>query len=487
MRHLLIVVLLFISACSSTPTPRRPASVPSDALSLEQALQQGQEPTLTYLKSKTTAQAYPDMDPQEPFAQLPASLRAGKPAPLSEEKKTQQKFLRQYRPWSAKKKIRRAEELVADFNCDKAIESQTLGFSLEIDFPAEEARAASQALHEKVLTCESFPRQESFFRLAIFSIQKNECPKAMEYLNKFPAGLEKGVSDRLAYIRSLCAEAKDVAKRNPWSGYGILLEDKDKSKDQMGWFLSASSGQEEWDRLLATFIELTEHGQAQTIQYIASRLDYEKFRALPVSFQTSMLVMMNYAGADLPVFQILHRYIADHPDMVSKSVTELLFPTRYWDEIVGNTRNADPVLVKALIRQESAFNPAARSRAKAGGLMQLIYPTARIFGMRQRTQLFKPEDNIRAGSQFLARLIEQFGSVELALAAYNAGPEMVKQWQKRYPTENINLFVEMIPYSETREYVRLVNRNYKIYQERLIKPTIMTQSAGADSFQRMQP
>ncbi|WP_413288458.1 lytic transglycosylase domain-containing protein [Bdellovibrio sp. HCB337] len=485
MRYFLTISFLFVAACSSAP--RRPASVPSDAWTLEHALQQGTSPTVAYLKAKTTAQAYPELNSAEPFAQIPQSLRASRPAPLSEDKKTQQRYLRQYRAWNTGKKVHRAQELVADFTCEKVIETQTLGFSLEIDFPAEDARAASQSLHEKVLTCEAFPRQESFFRLAIFSIQKNECPKAMEYLNKFPASLEKGVSDRLAYIRSLCSENKDVVTRNPWSGYGILLEDKNKSKEQTGWFLSATSGQEEWDRLLVSFIELTEQGLSNTIQYIAGRLDYEKFRALPVAFQTSMLVLMSNAGADLPVFQILHRYIADHPDMVSPSVTELLFPTRYWDEIVGNTKSADPVLVKALIRQESAFNPSARSRAKAGGLMQLIYPTARIFGMRQRTQLFTPEDNIRAGSQFLGRLIEQFGSVELALAAYNAGPENVRQWQKRYPTENINLFVEMIPYSETREYVRLVNRNYKIYQSRLIKPTIMTQSTGAESFQRLQP
>lgn len=485
MRELLIFALLFVSACSTTS--RRPASVPEDALTLEQALQQGPVPTLAYLKSRIKAQSYPEIKSVDPLAQVPAILKAGRPAPSSEDKRAQQQFLRQYRAWSPARRVHRAQELVTEFECSKAVETQTLGFSLEIDFPAEDARAASQSLHEKVLSCESFPRQESFFRLAIFSIQNNECPKAMEYLNKFPGNLERGVGDRLAYIRSLCAETKDIATRNPLGGYGILLEEPNNFPQTGGWYLSTTSGQEDWDRLLASFIELSEQGQTQSIQYMAGRLDYEKFRALPVSFQTSMLVLMNFAGADLPVFQILHRYLAEHPEMISASVSELLFPNRYWDEIIGNTRNTDPILVKALIRQESAFNPAARSRAKAGGLMQLIYPTARIFGMRQRTQLFSPEDNIRAGSQFLGRLIEQFGSVELALAAYNAGPDKVRQWQKRYPTGNINLFVEMIPYSETREYVRLVTRNYKIYQTRLIKDQVVIQSAGAETYQRMEP
>lgn len=101
--------------------------------------------------------------------------------------------------------------------------------------------------------------------------------------------------------------------------------------------------------------------------------------------------------------------------------------------------------------------------------MQLIYPTAKRYGVRQPQQLLSPEVNIQAGSEFLNRLISDFGSVELALAAYNAGPGIVREWQRRYPTGNINLFVEMIPYSETREYVRLVTRNYKIYQSILLK------------------
>jgi soluble lytic murein transglycosylase len=104
--------------------------------------------------------------------------------------------------------------------------------------------------------------------------------------------------------------------------------------------------------------------------------------------------------------------------------------------------------------------------------MQLIYPTAKHFGITQRNELLVPESNIQAGAEFLSRLIVEFGSVELALAAYNAGPGAVRQWQKRYPTESLELFVEMIPYSETREYVRLVKRNYQIYQSLLAKPQV---------------
>jgi hypothetical protein len=486
-----IFILLVVAACASKP--RQPSSVslpepPKDALTLEQALVQGSEQTLAYLHQQTALQSYPGLEGRDPAAQIPASLKAVRSAASSHEKSQQQAHLRKFRPWSLAKKMTRAKDLLEDFTCEKGLESQALGYSLELDFPEATAMTTSQSLHEKVLTCETMSRNESFFRLAIFSMQRNDCPKAAEYLNKFPVSSERGVNDRLAYLKSLCPQSTAANTRNPWGGYGILLKETPQpEKTNASWYLSAKSGSEEWDRLLVSFMELNEQGRQETLKYLASKIDYEKLRSLPLSFQTSMLVMMNFAGADLSVFQTLHRYLSDHPEAVSSSVTGLLFPTRYWSEILENTKKTDPILVKALIRQESAFNPSAKSRAKAAGLMQLIYPTARHFGLKQRNQLFTPEDNIRAGSEFLAQLIEDFGSVELALAAYNAGPGMVRQWQKRYPTSNIDLFVEMIPYTETREYVRLVSRNYKVYQTILTMPQVLVQSSSAECAQRREP
>jgi hypothetical protein len=364
---------------------------------------------------------------------------------------------------------------LANFDCKKATESQALGLSLEIDFPEVAAMDFSRDLHEKVVSCENVTKTESIFRLAVFAIQRGDCAKSQAYLAQFPSEVERGVNDRLSYVRSLCSGTKEVASRNPWGGYGILLGDAKTDDDVImpHWYLSGTSGNADWDRMLATFVALSEKGQVSTIQYLASKINFESFRTLPLPFQTSLMTVMSFNGVDLPVFQTLHRYLSDHPEMLSPEAAGLLFPIRFWKEIVENSKKADPVLVKALIRQESAFNPSARSRAKATGLMQLIYPTARIFGVKQKNELLSPETNIHAGSEFLAQLISQFGSVELALAAYNAGPLKVREWQKRYPTDNMDLFVEMIPYTETREYVRLVTRNYKVYQAILIKPQVL--------------
>lgn len=473
MRKLIILIFLFTSACA---TKSRAPEVPKDALELGHALQQGQGPTLDYLKAHTTAKSYGELNSRDPMNSLPDSLRAEKISATNKDKSEQWHFLKKFRGWSSGKRLKTAQNLLEKFECGNVVESQSMGYSLELDFPEEKAMTLSHDLHEKVLTCPDYSHTESLFRLTVFAIQKGDCSKAGEYLNMFPAKADRGVTDRVAYLRSLCTSPDaqvEVADRNPWGGYGILLTEAKKASDKPNWLLTARSGSEEWDRLLVTFIELTEQNRAETVRYISSKLNYEKFRAQPLPFQTSMLVLMSLNGADLPVFQTLHRYLSEHPDMLSPAVAGLLFPVRYWKEIVDNSKSADPILVKALIRQESAFNPAARSRARAAGLMQLIYPTARHFGVKQAKQLLNPEANIHAGSEFLARLINDFGSVELALAAYNAGPAIVRDWQKRYPTSNINLFVEMIPYTETREYVRLVTRNYKMYQSILLKPQVV--------------
>jgi soluble lytic murein transglycosylase len=132
-------------------------------------------------------------------------------------------------------------------------------------------------------------------------------------------------------------------------------------------------------------------------------------------------------------------------------------------------KRLDPMLVAGLIHQESAFDPQAVSNANAYGLMQLISPTARRMARQQglrfsQLRLTEPDYNVRLGTAYLANLRKQFGSVEEVLAAYNAGEDRVTQWTAgqnyREPAE----FVDSIPFSETRNYVEIVERNAAIYR-----------------------
>jgi soluble lytic murein transglycosylase-like protein len=129
---------------------------------------------------------------------------------------------------------------------------------------------------------------------------------------------------------------------------------------------------------------------------------------------------------------------------------EISVPSRAteFDEIIAAEARAtglNPVLVRAVIEAESAFNPRAVSRVGAMGLMQLMPGTARDLGV---IDPFDPAQNIRGGAAYLRSLLDRFdGSVELALAAYNAGPGAVERYDG------------VPPYRETRNYVaKLSNR-----------------------------
>ncbi len=105
----------------------------------------------------------------------------------------------------------------------------------------------------------------------------------------------------------------------------------------------------------------------------------------------------------------------------------------------------DPVLVRLIIEQESAFDPLALSPTGAMGLMQLMPDTAWLLGVADP---FDPDQNIEAGVRYFAQQMDHFGSVELALAAYNAGPGAVETWGG------------VPPYPETVNYVNSIMGRY---------------------------
>ncbi|MGH9329410.1 MAG: transglycosylase SLT domain-containing protein, partial [Vicinamibacterales bacterium] len=142
----------------------------------------------------------------------------------------------------------------------------------------------------------------------------------------------------------------------------------------------------------------------------------------------------------------------------------VMFPLEYWDAIrrYATARDLDPYLVAALIGQESTFDPDIRSAANAWGLMQIVPATgrrlARSLGIpRFRTaMLTQPELNIRLGTTYFARLVDQFGAEHLALASYNAGESRVVRWIAERPGLERDEFIDDIPFPETQNYVKRI-------------------------------
>jgi len=150
---------------------------------------------------------------------------------------------------------------------------------------------------------------------------------------------------------------------------------------------------------------------------------------------------------------------------------QLLFPLRHWDivSVEAAKNQLNPSLIMGLIRQESAFNEKARSSADARGLMQLLPTTASKLARQagipryKAEKLFQAETNIILGTRYLDFLMQRYGRTELALAAYNAGSTRVDLWLKEFGDVDMPEFVERIPFSETRGYIKQVLSNQAFY------------------------
>lgn len=163
---------------------------------------------------------------------------------------------------------------------------------------------------------------------------------------------------------------------------------------------------------------------------------------------------------------------------------EIRFPLAYTDIIDKSAQKTglDSYLILALARQESAFNPIATSSAGAMGLMQLMPATAKgtarkyKLPYRNKAQLHSPEINVPIASQYYLSLLERYDNNRiLASAAYNAGPRRVDQWLNKSAGKlPFDIWIELIPYNETRSYVRNILMYSIIYSRKMgLKPPML--------------
>ncbi len=189
-----------------------------------------------------------------------------------------------------------------------------------------------------------------------------------------------------------------------------------------------------------------------------------------------MSAIADWATAhDLPQFTL--RIGKQMRDLVSmnglpRALQKQVYPAG-WGDLVAEqaaTYKVDPLLVLALIRQESSFDPRAQSGAQAMGLTQIVPSTAQNIASRlgrddfALRDLFKPDVSVEFGTWFIAQLLGEYkGRVFPSLAAYNAGGGNVARWLDRY-SDDPDLLVERIPFTETQTYLRIVYDNYWHYK-----------------------
>ena len=339
---------------------------------------------------------------------------------------------------------------------------------------------------------------EAYFRSALIYYRKKEFSSAAALLEKL---LERK-SERYEllaqywFVRSLEQVNKDRAKtvaatlmdRYPFSYYGLRLraeangnklvwpEQKEKAPvlDQNLFLVGAQK--KAWTR----FVELSEAGWIAEAQTEWNQIPVLKDPGLQVKAAEFLVSREQYMLA----IRLLNSALDADPRLRREEFIKIGYPKIFESLYLDQTKRygIDPVLLRSLTRQESAFNLRAVSTSNAMGLMQMIPPTAQEIAKKLGLKIslpddmFRPEINIPMGSFYVSQMLDQFkGNIPFALAAYNAGPYRLKNWIegrddiKSLPEKGSNLpedelWFDELPWTETSFYVKAILRNALIYK-----------------------
>jgi hypothetical protein len=315
--------------------------------------------------------------------------------------------------------------------------------------------------------------------LAWIHYRQEDKEKALAYFRLGSDSTVPGYRVASQYWQSKLDSGKKPELRNyPFSYYAVkVLEDKESFKDLHQEFLCGiddAPGR----RLLSVIDDLKVLAKYKLWEEAAETIHWAKgdpqLSACDLNLlkiiESLLYYQQNHYFMAYSKFRSNFRYLESV--RLPNFLSGLFFPRQYGDLISAYSREheVDPGLVQALIREESFFRSDVRSPANAYGLMQLLHGTARQVangsGLRVKVKdLYDPEINIRLGLLYLKTLLERYdGRLYLALAAYNAGPHRVDQWLQDFPLADEEEFIEMIPFSETRNYVKNILRNYFFYR-----------------------
>jgi len=391
-----------------------------------------------------------------------------------------------------------AQKLIDRKECTDPELYSYLGLKAEEFFPNDDLLKTTIALYSKADECGESQNlnnryvQNSRFRKGLLSILQDDCSGAQEVFGRLAKTGAGDYSTRALYWKAYCsrnASKKDqflanfdeLFKSSPLGfhtlsinhGDSILVENLSKPVDPI--VHTRTEVDDQYNVWLSTIEDFDRMKNEMAVRRLLTpvRTSPEYLDTLEPGVRLYLSTFAYRSHDTISLFRILDSVFRTQSEYVVDSTLKLFYPMKYFDLIMANVKTVHPFLITALIRQESAFQENARSRVGAMGLMQLMPRTARLVDRKvKRWQLYKPEVNLRVGIKVFEKMVDRYqGDVELALAAYNAGPDVVDRWVKRYSLKNRILFLDLIPYAETRDYVTLIGRNYywysKIYADRL--------------------
>lgn len=365
-------------------------------------------------------------------------------------------------------------------------ERAQLHFSKLIEFHAGTEEAAEALLRSGLI----------HLRLKNFTTAKNQFERLLAHKKE-----RYDLQARYWLIRSLenidiekekeraLLEAKSLIERYPFSYYGLRLT-AETNKGEYLWPNASSTLPETTNELWLTGEQKNSWDRFKRLTRAGWLLEAQsEIQQLPVT--KNPWVQYQYAKFMSKSFQfpVAIRWMSDAMDtensLRSPETLAFVFPKAFspWIEAESKKYNLNPVLIRSLIRQESAFGIKAQSTSNAQGLMQLIPPTAqdvaRRLGMKKLEipeDVFRPEINIPLGTFYISMMLEQFsGNVPFALGAYNAGPTKMRIFMEaREDIKNLaakrssnpldEIWFDELPWSETSFYIKAILRNTLLYK-----------------------
>jgi soluble lytic murein transglycosylase len=331
-------------------------------------------------------------------------------------------------------------------------------------------------------------KEKILWSLAWSRFKSKDFKRAIEHLDLMIASPDVSPYARYKYQywkgealqrQSLETEAKAVwgslAIDDPYGYYGLLAHhqlDKPLLKFTISDFNSRVVLSPSELDIFNALVKVDELDFAQKLlsEKLSSKTELVKKSADDISAIFQKLALVNSYNT---IFYYFTQLSPEVQKEVFLKVPQVLFPNPYSDLVTSAAKDAgiEPELVYSIMRQESSFNPMARSPMDAFGLLQLLPEVARRVAKTHKIpftgyeDLYKPEINIPLGSYLLKTQNKAFDNkFVLMVASYNASSSAVRNWYKRYDGDDL-MFIEDIPYEETKTYVKLITRNLVLYKK----------------------
>jgi len=397
--------------------------------------------------------------------------------------KTLYRALRVFPDWKQLELV--SERILSHPGCKNPALFSAFGMKAEEFFPHDQFRKLATDFYSRAALCddEGDATTKARYRLGLLHVWAGQCSQAEPVLLRVSEGKANDFTVRSLYWRATCAKSMGnkllysairgrLLKDYPLTYHGLLLGGESSESmlhvaqildNQPPRILFRSKLRPELNRAVRAAEKMLELKQFSIAASLLRPLE-KRMKTAEREFQFYVGLLTGRTGEKVSQFRILSSVFRENPSTLSRESLMSFYPLHRFDELKVHDKKIDPFLISALIRQESGFNEQARSPAGALGLMQIMPATARRMERVNQRQLLDPKTNIRLGIRFFGSLLERFnGDAELALAAYNAGPAKVDQWKRRYTMQDRMLFLDLIPYKETRDYVSFIARNYYWY------------------------